>query len=82
MDGLPGWPSIPTSDSGYRLNAGSWGRFLDGGGEAGSSGVVVALESIPCTATPLLTAGSIRVIQGGELVGRWAAFHRRTTLVV
>ena len=82
MDRLPGWSRIPTSDVGPRLIPGSWGRFLDGSGETSSSGIVVTLGPIPCATTSLLTAGSVRMIQGGELVGRRAALLGRTALAI
>jgi len=82
MDRLPGGPSIPANNGGGRFTAGRWGRFLDSSGEAGSSRVVMRLGSVPYTTPLVLTAGPIRMIQRGKLVGRRAALVGGTALVI
>jgi len=82
MGRFSGRTTIPPSKIRGGLITGSWGRFLDGGGEAGSSRVVVALGSIPCAITLLIFATSNCVIQGGKIVGRRAAFRGMTALIV
>jgi len=82
MDSLPGRSGISTSDSGYMLVTGSWGRLLDGSGEAGSSGIMVTLGSIP-RPTLLVLTRPVCVVQSGKVVGWWAAaFLGEPTLVV
>lgn len=78
MGGFPSWSCIPASGSGCRLTTGGWGGFLDSSGEAGSSGVVMALRSI----TFLVFSTSVRVIQGGKFVRRWAVLLGMTPLAV
>ena len=76
------WAAIPPNNIRRGIVTGNWGRFLDGSSEASSSRVVVALGSIPCATTFLVFATSDRMIQGGEIVRRWAVFLGMTALII